>query len=235
MSWCYSCPGRNRHGGASARFASRAARRAYAASCRDYSESRGKRALDVILAAVGLALLWPLMLVAVLAVKLEDGGPAFHSQRRLGRFGRPFTMYKLRSMRPDAERRLGELLPLNEAGGTIFKMRRDPRVSRIGRLLRRFSIDELPQLVNVLAGDMSMVGPRPPRPAETGGYRARDFTRLSVRPGLTCLWQVRGRSLLPFRRQVELDLEYIQGRRPALDLAIILMTLPAVVTGKGAY
>ena len=169
-------------------------------------------------------------------IRLESPGPVIFKQKRIGRDGRPFNFYKFRSMYIDAEQRRQELLKANESkDGVIFKMQKDPRVTRFGRFIRKFSIDELPQLFNVVVGDMSLVGPRPPLPSEVAEYTLEDRKRLTVKPGITCIWQVSGRSDIPFRQQVALDKEYIMSRSLWRDLWILLKTVPAVLTGKGAY
>lgn len=198
--------------------------------------SRSKRGLDIFGAGVGLLLLAPLLLLTALAIRLEDGGPILFAQLRVGQGGRPFRFYKFRSMVVDAEARKARLQHLNESrDGVIFKARRDPRITRVGRWIRRFSIDELPQLWNVLRGDMSLVGPRPPVPAEVAEYSPEDRKRLDVRPGLTCIWQVSGRSDIPFRQQVSMDQEYILRASLGLDLRLLLKTVKAVFGGRGAY
>ena len=197
--------------------------------------SRLKRVVDLAGAAAGLLILAPLFALVALAIKLDSPGPIFYRQRRLGKHGMPFHMLKFRSMHVDAERRLAELVALNEASGPLFKMKNDPRVTRVGRWLRRLSIDELPQLFNVLRGEMSLVGPRPPIPAEVEQYEDWQFGRLRARPGITGLWQVSGRSEVPFLDMVRLDLHYIRNWSLTLDLAIILRTIPAVLTSRGAY
>jgi lipopolysaccharide/colanic/teichoic acid biosynthesis glycosyltransferase len=166
---------------------------------------------------------------------LESRGPVFFKQERLGKATRRFTMIKFRSMYIDGEERIKDLVALNEATGPLFKMRRDPRITRVGRILRRTSLDELPQLFNVLLGTMSIVGPRPPLPRELAGFDEIQRARLRVLPGLTGLWQVSGRSDLPFEEMVRLDMEYIEKRSLVLDLRIIAMTVPSVVLGVGAY
>ena len=194
----------------------------------------GKRALDVAGAlALALAAL-PLMVGIAAVVRLVDGGPALFRQERVGRFGRTFTMWKFRSMTPDAERKRAELEALNEVEGHAFKMERDPRITAVGHWLRRSSLDELPQLWNVLRGDMSLVGPRPPLASEVAQYERWQLRRLSVTPGLTGLWQVSGRADLPFDRWVELDLEYIDNWSLWLDVRLLVRTLPAVIRGTGA-
>lgn len=193
-----------------------------------------KRAMDVLFASTLLCLLSPLMLLVALAIRVEDAGPVIFRQERVGRFGRRFTMLKFRSMYTNAEARLADLADHNEADGPVFKMASDPRVTRIGWWIRRSSIDELPQLLNVLRGEMSMVGPRPPLPREVCSYEAWQRRRLSMKPGLTCIWQVSGRSRIDFDTWMRLDLEYIDNWSLTLDLLLILRTVPAVLTGDGA-
>jgi len=196
-----------------------------------------KRGLDVALVLPALLLLAPLFAVVALAIWWHDKGPVLFWQRRVGRDGVEFPFPKFRSMCMDAEAVRAQLLAANQHGqaGVTFKMKRDPRITPIGRLLRRTSIDELPQLWCVLRGDMSLVGPRPPLPSEVARYSLADRERLRVTPGLTCIWQVNGRSEVPFPRQVQMDLEYI--RTPGLwaDIKLLLKTLPAVIRGRGAY
>lgn len=196
-----------------------------------------KRALDILLVAPALLLLAPLFGAVALAIWLYDRGPVLFWQRRVGRHGVEFAFPKFRSMCVDAEAVRARLLAANQHGqaGVTFKMKRDPRITPIGRLIRRTSIDELPQLWCVLRGDMSLVGPRPPLPSEVAQYTMADRERLLVTPGLTCIWQVSGRSEIPFPQQVEMDLDYI--RRPSLwsDVWLLLKTLPAVIRGRGAY
>lgn len=197
---------------------------------------RIKRAFDFVAALGGIVVLSPLFLVIALAVKFTSKGPVFFAQTRVGRNGRHFRFYKFRSMYADAEARKAALLKDNEsADGVIFKMRDDPRITPIGRFLRRTSLDELPQLFNVLLGDMSLVGPRPPVPSEVRQYTLEDRKRLNAIPGITCLWQVSGRSDIPFRQQVRLDQDYIRSHSLLRDLSILLRTVPAILTGKGAY
>lgn len=172
------------------------------------------------------------MILVALAIKLCDGGPIFFRQRRLGLDRRPFDMLKFRSMKPGADREQLELLAQNEADGPVFKMKRDPRITFVGRFLRRHSIDELPQLINVLVGDMSIVGPRPPVPSEVAQYQDWQLRRLSVRPGLTCLWQVApNRHQMAFDNWVSMDLEYIDRRSFWVDLQLIARTVGVVVSG----
>lgn len=195
-----------------------------------------KRALDVAAAAIALLLLAPLFVVVALLIKLQDRGPVIFVQKRVGRRRHEFDFPKFRSMRVDAEAQKASLMSLNEHKcGVVFKIRRDPRVTRVGRFIRKYSIDELPQLWCVLRGDMSLVGPRPPLPSEVRLYTVEQWRRLDVTPGLTCIWQVSGRADLDFLEQVRLDLEYIDHRSLLLDLRILLRTLPAVVSGRGAY
>jgi lipopolysaccharide/colanic/teichoic acid biosynthesis glycosyltransferase len=178
----------------------------------------------------------PFLVSVALAIRLESKGPLIFRQQRVGRDGQPFTMFKFRSMFVDAEARKAALMASNEmAGGVLFKMRDDPRVTRVGRFIRRTSIDELPQLFNVLRGDMSLVGPRPPLPSEVAQYTLKDRGRLGAAPGITCIWQVSGRSEIPFPQQVEMDLDYIQGQSLAGDVRLLLKTVPALVRGRGAY
>lgn len=193
-----------------------------------------KRALDVLGALAGLAVLGPALVLAMAAVRWHDGGPALFVQERAGRYGRAFRLYKLRTMVTDAEDRLAGLQLRNEVRGPAFKLRDDPRVTPLGRWLRRLSLDELPQLVNVLRGEMSLVGPRPPLPSEVARYERHQLRRLSVRPGMTGLWQVSGRADLPFERWIELDLEYVDRWSLWLDLRLLARTVPAVLSGTGA-
>jgi len=194
-----------------------------------------KRIFDVVASLVLLLVLLPVLVMLALLVKLEDGGPAFFAQTRVGRWGREFKMFKFRSMCLDAEQRLGALLPKNEHGeGVTFKIKNDPRLTNVGRWMRRYSLDELPQLYNVLRGDMSLVGPRPPLPREVALYAPADRRRLAITPGITCLWQVGGRSEIDFSGQVKLDVLYIESQSFGGDLKILLRTIPAVLTGRGA-
>jgi exopolysaccharide biosynthesis polyprenyl glycosylphosphotransferase len=193
-----------------------------------------KRGLDVAVAALLLLIALPIASMIALAIWLTSGGSVFFRQTRCGLNGRFFTLYKFRTMVEDAEERRRELLHLNEMDGPVFKLRSDPRVTGVGRFLRRFSLDELPQLWNVLRGDMSLVGPRPPIPEEVAKYQRWQRRRLAMKPGLTCLWQVSGRNDLDFDRWMQLDLEYIDSWSPTLDFKILLKTIPAVLSGKGA-
>jgi exopolysaccharide biosynthesis polyprenyl glycosylphosphotransferase len=194
-----------------------------------------KRLLDVLVAGGGMLLLSPVFALTALAIKLESPGPAIFCQERVGRDGHAFTCYKFRSMCADAEAQVERLKKHNEATGPLFKMRNDPRRTRVGRLIRRLSIDELPQLWNVLKGDMSLVGPRPPIPSEVDEYQPWHRRRLEVSPGITGLWQVSGRSDLTFDEMVLLDIYYIENWSPLIDLRILLKTIPTVILGSGAY
>lgn len=194
-----------------------------------------KRAIDVAGSLVLLLALLPLFVLTALAVKLTSRGPVLFVQERAGKEGRRFDCYKFRSMYVDAEERRTQLIDLNEANGPVFKVRNDPRVTPVGRVIRKLSIDELPQLVNVLRGDMSLVGPRPAIIAETEQYDAHQLQRLLVKPGLTCIWQVEGRSDIGFDEWIEMDLTYIRQWSLALDLQLLVRTIPAVLSTRGAY
>jgi exopolysaccharide biosynthesis polyprenyl glycosylphosphotransferase len=195
-----------------------------------------KGAFDRVVALVALLVLLPVFAVLYAAIRLTSPGPAIFGQIRIGRDGKPFKMFKFRSMHVDAESRLTALQSLNlHKSGPLFKLRDDPRVTRIGRTLRRYSLDELPQLVNVLLGQMSLVGPRPPLPNEVLAYGPEARRRLLVKPGLTGLWQVSGRSDLDWTESLRLDLRYVENWSPALDLAILWRTASAVLRGTGAY
>ena len=195
-----------------------------------------KRLMDIVGSAIGMILLSPVYLAIAAAVKFTSPGPIIFSQIRVGRYGRHFKFYKFRSMRVDAEARKAELLAQNESkDGVIFKMKDDPRITKVGKFLRRASLDELPQLWNVFIGDMSLVGPRPPVPKEVEEYTLEDRKRLDVIPGITCLWQIKGRSEIPFHEQVRLDKEYILAPSVWKDIVILFKTIPAILDGKGAY
>jgi lipopolysaccharide/colanic/teichoic acid biosynthesis glycosyltransferase len=194
-----------------------------------------KRVMDIVGASLALLLLWPLFLLAAIAIKLDSRGPIFFRQPRVGAGGRVFDFFKLRTMHVGSDEKKSELREHNEQSGPVFKMRADPRITRVGRLLRRSSIDELPQFWNVLKGDMSLVGPRPPTPDEVTEYEPWQLRRLLLTPGITCLWQVSGRSEIGFVDWVRLDLRYAQRRSPGLDLALLAKTLPAVLSGRGAF
>jgi exopolysaccharide biosynthesis polyprenyl glycosylphosphotransferase len=193
-----------------------------------------KRGIDLVGAAVGLVLAAPVLVVASLAVKASSPGPVMFRQVRCGLHGRRFEMLKLRTMYVGSEQRLAELTHLNEMSGPVFKLRADPRITPVGRLLRRYSIDELPQFWNVLRGDMSVVGPRPPMPHEVARYETAELRRLSMRPGITCLWQVGGRNAVAFDDWVRLDLAYIDAWSLASDAKILARTVLAVAKGTGA-
>jgi lipopolysaccharide/colanic/teichoic acid biosynthesis glycosyltransferase len=195
----------------------------------------GKRACDIIASLAALFLLAPLFLLIGLLIKLEDGGPVIFSQTRVGKFGREFKMYKFRSMCRDAEARLQELLEKNQhRQGVTFKIKNDPRLTRAGKWLRAFSLDELPQFFNVLQGDMSLVGPRPSLPREVALYTPADRRRLAAKPGITCFWQISGRSEIDFSGQVKLDVDYIEAQNFLVDVTILARTVPAVLSQKGA-
>jgi lipopolysaccharide/colanic/teichoic acid biosynthesis glycosyltransferase len=197
-----------------------------------------RRAIDVIVTGLGLIAITPILALAAAAIKLTSKGPVLFRQERIGYQGRRFTLFKLRTMHINAEAQK-KLLEMQMAsaldGGVRFKMARDPRVTRVGRFLRKYSVDELPQLWNVFRGDMTLIGPRPAIWREVAVYDALALRRLEVRPGLTCLWQVGGRSELSFEQQVQLDLEYIDRSEPKDELAILVKTIPAVISGRGAY
>ena len=194
-----------------------------------------KRTLDLLVACALALVLLPVAVAAAIAILAESRGPVFFAQRRVGRDGQEFTMWKFRTMRPDAEDHLPDIEHLNEVGHHFFKVRQDPRVTRVGKVLRRWSIDELPQLINVLRGDMSMAGPRPPLPTEVARYEPWHHRRLRARPGITGLWQVSGRSNIPFDEAVRLDVFYIENWSIGLDLRILARTVWAVLGRDGAY
>jgi lipopolysaccharide/colanic/teichoic acid biosynthesis glycosyltransferase len=196
-----------------------------------------KRGLDILVSAIALVLLSPVFAVVTAAIKLTDDGPVLFWQKRVGRHGREFDFPKFRSMVTDAEARKTVLAAHNAHGasGVTFKMKRDPRITPVGRVIRKLSIDEMPQLWLVLKGEMSLVGPRPPVPTEVTRYTLADRRRLEVTPGLTCIWQVSGRSEIPFERQVGLDVEYIESRSFWLDLKLLARTVPTVLAGRGAF
>jgi lipopolysaccharide/colanic/teichoic acid biosynthesis glycosyltransferase len=195
-----------------------------------------KRAMDIFVACVALVVLSPVLIFVALIIRLEDGGPALFWQQRVGQWGRVFRFPKFRSMVVDAEKVRKSLLAKNQHGeGITFKLKRDPRITKTGSFIRKLSIDELPQLWCVLRGDMSLVGPRPPLPEEVARYSVADRRRLEVKPGLTCIWQVSGRSELAFEQQLSLDVQYIDSHSIVLDLALLLKTVPAILSGRGAY
>jgi len=194
-----------------------------------------KRPLDVTLVLLGLLLIWPLLLAVALAVRLSSPGPVFFIQTRVGLNGQRFGMIKFRSMYRDAEARRAALLAQSDRAGLCFKSRHDPRITPVGRVLRRFSLDELPQIFNVLRGDMSLVGPRPALPEEVSAYPPRAHGRLRVLPGITGLWQVSGRADIGFDDMITLDLAYVSDDRLGTYLQILRRTFTAVLSGKGAY
>ncbi len=200
----------------------------------DETELAFKRALDVAVSMLILVLTAPVLLIAALAIRLGSPGSILFKQERIGLNGRIFTLYKFRTMIEDAHERRGEVTHLNEMTGPVFKAKDDPRVTAVGRWMRRFSLDEIPQLWNVLKGDMSLVGPRPPIPEEVASYHRWHRRRLSMKPGLTCLWQISGRNQIDFDRWMQMDLQYIDNWSPSLDLKILLRTIPAVLSGRGA-
>ncbi len=195
-----------------------------------------KKFLDIVASLVLIILLSPVFIITAIFIYIEDPGPVFYIAPRVGKDGKHFGFIKFRSMVMNADKIKDQLLDKNESkAGVIFKMKKDPRVTKTGRFIRRFSIDELPQLFNVLKGDMSLVGPRPPLPREVAEYTLLDRKRLHVMPGITCLWQVKGRSDIPFDEQVQLDMQYIKSSSFWKDVKILIMTIPAVISGKGAY
>lgn len=194
-----------------------------------------KRALDILVSSTALLTLAPVLALTALAIKLDSRGPVIFRQPRIGKDGKPFTMLKFRSMTMDAEARRDDLLDTSDRSGVCFKARRDPRVTRVGRFIRRASIDELPQILNVLRGEMSIVGPRPALPSEVRNYPVRAYGRLAVKPGITGIWQVSGRADIGFDQMVEMDLDYARRASVVLDFALILKTFGAVLTGRGAY
>ncbi len=194
-----------------------------------------QRLFDIVLSVLLLILCWPVFLLTAIVIRLDSPGPALFAQVRVGKNGKEFRLFKFRSMTVDAEAMLDQLEPENERDGPLFKIREDPRVTRIGRLLRKSSLDELPQLINILKGDMSLVGPRPALPVEVAQYTPYQRQRLIVTPGLTGLWQVSGRADLPFDQSVELDLYYIDNQSVWLNLWIVVKTVPAVISARGAY
>jgi exopolysaccharide biosynthesis polyprenyl glycosylphosphotransferase len=201
----------------------------------DHGTAFIKRAFDIAVSLFFLLLFSPLFLVIALLVWIEDGGPVFFAQTRVGQYGREFKMYKIRSMCLNAEQWLKELLGKNQhKDGVTFKLKDDPRITRAGKWLRKFSFDELPQLFNVFIGNMSLVGPRPPLPREVAKYSPANRRRLAAKPGITCIWQISGRSEIDFSGQVQLDVNYIESQSFWNDLKILTQTVPAVLSGKGA-
>ncbi len=194
-----------------------------------------KRATDMAVAFCLLLLFLPIIPVVALLIQLDSPGPILFKQKRVGKNGKVFNFYKFRSMVSGAESVLGSLRPLSGVDGPVFKIKDDPRITRVGRFLRRSSLDELPQLINVLRGDMSIVGPRPNLPSEVAQYLPWQRRRLDVVPGITCFWQIAGRSHIGFQEWMRLDLEYVRKRSLTTDLKIMLKTVPAVIARKGAY
>jgi len=195
-----------------------------------------KRTIDIVASATAIILLFPLLAGVAAAIKKYDKGPIFYFQSRTGQWGKEFLFPKFRSMVVDSDKIRKQILQQNDDGSSVrFKMKHDPRVTPIGRFIRKFSIDELPQLWSVLKGDMTLVGPRPPLPSEVAEYTLADRRRLDVVPGLTCFWQVMGRSEIPFNEQVQLDVRYIDSHNVWLDIKLLFKTVPAVLFGKGAY
>ncbi len=193
-----------------------------------------KRAFDIFCSSLGILVFSWLFLIIALIIKISDRGPIFFVQKRVGKDGKKFKMYKFRSMIPNADVRVVELIGKNESSGPLFKIKDDPRITKIGKFLRKTSLDELPQLFNVFLGSMSLVGPRPALPREVTQYDITETVRLLVKPGITCLWQIKGRSTIGFEGQVALDKEYVEKRSFFLDLKILVLTIPAVFTQKGA-
>jgi len=194
-----------------------------------------KRAMDIVVCTATLILLGPFLLLVALAIKLDTRGPVLFRQLRVGKGHKAFYCLKFRSMTVDAELRKDEIAHLNEVDGPVFKIRNDPRVTRVGRLIRKLSIDEFPQLINILRGEMTLVGPRPPLPREVEQYEDWMMRRLDVMPGLTCIWQISGRSNITFEQWMRMDLEYIDSCSITKDIVILLRTIPAVLFGRGAY
>ena len=193
-----------------------------------------KRAFDIFASLLGIIVLSPLLLIVALIVKCQDGGSVFFIQKRVGRDGKKFKMVKFRSMVPNADVKIVNLLEQNEDDGPRFKIKDDPRITKFGKFMRKTSIDELPQLFNVLTGSMSLVGPRPALPREVTQYDYKETARLLVKPGITCIWQVSGRSNTSFEEQIEMDKEYVENRSLWLDFKILLKTIPAVLLNRGA-
>lgn len=194
-----------------------------------------RRFLDILVSSLALLLLLPFLVLLALIIRIDSPGPVLFTQRRVGKDGQEFAFFKFRSMYADAEKRLDTVLGTNERTGPVFKMRHDPRITRVGHWLRHSSLDEIPQLLNILRGEMSLVGPRPALPREVALYTPPQRHRLCVTPGLTGLWQVSGRADLSFDESIALDLEYIANCSFALNCIILIRTVPAVLTGRGAY
>lgn len=194
-----------------------------------------KRGTDLAVSITLLTLFLPIIPVVAVLIRLDSPGPVFFRQKRVGKNGKTFDFYKFRSMVPGAEGVIDTLRPLSNADGPVFKIKDDPRITRVGRFLRRSSLDELPQLINVLRGEMSIVGPRPNLPSEVSQYLPWQRRRLDVTPGITCFWQIAGRSHIGFQEWMRLDLEYVRARSYVTDIKIMFKTIPAVIARKGAY
>ena len=194
-----------------------------------------KRLFDITVSGITLLFVWPIMLLTAAVIKLDSPGPVIFKQERVGKWGQIFYCLKFRSMYQDAEERKQDLMGMNEADEIVFKIKDDPRITRVGRIIRKLSIDEIPQLINVIRGEMSIVGPRPPLPIEVANYEFDHLNRLNTVPGITGLQQVSGRSTLEFKRWVELDVQYIREQSLVKDIKIMLKTIPVVIIGKGAY
>lgn len=194
-----------------------------------------KRCMDISLSGLALIVLSPVFLITAIAIKLEDNGPVFFTQPRAGKDMKPFKIYKFRSMRINAEAELADMMAENEQTGHAFKIKDDPRITRVGKVIRRFSIDELPQLLNIIKGDMSIVGPRPILMFQMEECSQYEKQRLIVQPGLTCYWQIGGRANIKWDEWVELDLDYIEDMSLWTDIKMIVRTIPAVVDREGAY
>ena len=192
-----------------------------------------KRFVDMLISFFTIVAFLPVFFIIAVAIKLDSKGPIIYMQQRIGKDGKPFKMYKFRSMCVDADQKLSELKALNERDGPVFKIANDPRVTRVGKFIRKTCMDELPQLLNILKGEMAIVGPRPPLPNEVEEYTPYQMKRLSITPGLTCYWQVSRRDTVTFEKWVELDLKYIQERSLWVDFKIVLRTVPVALFGKG--
>ena len=196
---------------------------------------RIKRGMDILLSTTALVFLAPVFFITALAIKLEDGGPVLFSQSRAGKSMKPFRIYKFRSMCVDADARMSEMMKDNEQTGHAFKIKDDPRITRVGKVIRKFSIDELPQLINIIKGDMSLVGPRPILTFQMEECSRYEQQRLIVQPGLTCYWQISGRANIAWAEWIEMDLDYIEDMSLWTDIKMIVKTVPAVLSGDGAY
>lgn len=194
-----------------------------------------KRMMDILLSTAALFVLFPVFFITAIAIKCEDNGPVFFAQQRAGRNKKPFSMYKFRSMYVNADEKMKEMMKDNEQTGHAFKIKDDPRITKTGKVIRRFSIDELPQLINIIKGDMSIVGPRPILPFQMEECSQYERQRLVVRPGLTCYWQIGGRANVTWEEWVEMDLDYIEDMSLWTDFKMIVKTIPTVLRGDGAY